>query len=148
MVVVLTYKDNIDIPEYYKTRSGCELLGFMPALDHERHSYYTVENIHPNAEYLRVSPVFGKFSDTKTDLEYWYEKPPGKGMKEEHRLQHEFYRDEFLERLETHKYCVWFEGCDDGDSFMRFESKEKALEFLEEIELFDEIYEHPLRQMW
>ena len=145
---MLQYTDNIEIKEYYKTRFGCELMGFMPALDSEVHSYYTVENIHPNAEYSRVSPVFGKYCDAMTDLELWYEAGVPKGLREEQRLLHELYRDEYLLRTQTHKYCVWFEGCDDGDSFMRFESKESALEFLEETNFFDEIYEHPERQTW
>ncbi|EPQ9499998.1 hypothetical protein ACUYQI_000703 [Salmonella enterica subsp. enterica serovar Braenderup] len=147
--MLLQIEDHIEVPRYYMSRcENDELLGFLPVLVPDQHSYYTVENISPSREFDRVSPVFGSYSDVITDSEYWYQKPIHKNAREEDKLQHEYYRDEFLERLETHKYCVWFVGCDDGDNFIRFESKDKALEYLSSIEYFEEIYNNPHCQLW
>lgn len=147
--MLLPESDQIQVEPYYRTMSTREFLGYLLVDDVDQHGYYTVSNSAPNPVCERVSPVFGEYNDTvMTDLECWYEKPTYKGMRENDALQHEYYRDEYLERLSTHKYCVWFMGCDDGDKFMRFESKESAIEFLNNIELFDEIDDHPHCQMW
>lgn len=145
---MLQRSDGIEIPDYFRTRTkDDEFLGFLPVLD-EALNYYSVENIGECTEYNRVTPIFGKFSDIMTDLEYWYEKDIHPKAREEDKLQHEYYRDEALERVRTHKYCVWFVGCDDGDIFMRFIDKEDALNFISTVEFFDEIYEHPNSMHW
>lgn len=147
--MLLQIDDGIEVPEYYK-RSGthCEFLGFLPMID-DRHSYYTVENIGTCSVYNRVSPVFGELNTViMTDSERWYEDPISDGAREESRLQHEYYRDEILQRVKNCPYCVWFIGCDDGDTFMRFESKETAMEFLNSVFSFDEIFEHQDSQYW
>lgn len=131
-------------------RYASDFLGFLPVLDHENNSYYTVSNEHPEREYERVSPIFGEYNDTiRTELEWWYEQPElPKGTRLEQVLNHEFYRGDVLERIDRCNYCVWFVGCDDGDKFMRFESKKDALDFFKYIDFYDEIEEHPLCQNW
>lgn len=142
--------NNIKVNPFYMNRNASDFLGFLPVLDHEENSYYTVENIHPEKNYERVSPVFGEYNtDVRTEKEWWYEQEQlPKGSREVHVLDHEFYRGEVLERIARCPYCVWFVGCDDGDKFMRFESKEAALEFFKYIDFYDEIDAHPLCQHW
>ena len=143
-------KHNIRVAKFYMERSVGEFLGFLPVLDPEENGYYTVSNDHPNRFYERVSPIFGeRNTDIRTELEWWYEQPElPKGSRLDMVLDHEIYRGEVLERIERCPYCVWFVGCDDGDKFMRFESKEAALEFFSDIDFYDEIDEHPLCQNW
>lgn len=148
--MILQESDNIKVNKFYVSSKYNEFLGYIPVLDHDTHSYYTVQNDHEHKNFERVSPIMGRYDhELITEVEEWYFRqslPPK--SREEDVLRHELYRDEYIERFSTHKYCVWFIGCDDGDSFMRFESKESALEFLSNIDFFDEIYIHPHRQMW
>lgn len=146
--MMLQRTDGIEVQSYFRTRTkNDEFLGFLPVLN-DALNYYSVPNIGVNTEVERVTPVFGKFSDVMTDIEYWYEKDISPKAREEDKLQHEYYRDEFLERVKTHKYCVWFVGCDDGDIFMRFFDKEDAVSFISTVEFFDEIYNHPNSMNW
>ena len=148
--MLLQTSDNIMIASYYMQRSNSGFLGFLPVLDPDEHTYYTVCNEHPYREYERVSPIFGEHNpNIRTELEYWYMQPElPKGSRHSLVLNHELYRDEIIERIERCPYCVWFVGCDDGDKFMRFENKDAALEFFKYIDFFDEVYEHPLCQHW
>lgn len=148
--MLLQESDNIKIASYYTKRSDTEFLGFLPALDPDEHSYYTVSNEHPHRDYDRVSPIFGVLNlNIRTELEHWYIQPElPKGSRLKLVLNHELYRDEVIERIERCPYCVWFVGCDDGDKFMRFENKEAALEFFKYIDFFEEIVSHPLCQPW
>lgn len=148
--MLLTENDNIQVNKFYMKRNASDFLGFLPVLDPDVHSYYSVSNEHPNKIFDRVSPVFGGYNmSIKTDQEYWYaQETLPSGTRHNTILEHEFYRDEWLERFKRCKYCVWFVGCDDGDKFMRFESKDDALDFLNNIDFFDEINEHPLCQNW
>lgn len=142
--------DNISVSPFFMERNASDFLGFLPVLDPEENGYYTVANDHPERHYERVSPIFGEYNtDIRTELEWWYEQPElPKGSRLDRVLEHEFYRGEVLERIERCPYCVWFVGCDDGDKFMRFESKEAALEFFSSVDFFDEVDEHPLCQYW
>lgn len=148
--MLLQVKDNISVAKFYMEYGVRDFLGFLPVIDPDNHSYYTVANDHPERIYERVSPVFGEYNnDIVSELESWYSQETlPKWTREEQKLEHEFYRGEVLERLERCKYCIWFVGCDDGDKFMRFESKESALEFLNNITAFDFVDEHPLCQYW
>lgn len=142
--------DNIKVDPFYMNRRRTDFLGFLPVLNPEENGYYTVANIHPEKNYERVSPVFGEFNtDIRTEMEWWYaqEELP-KGSRLERVLDHEIYRDEWLERITLCPYCVWFVGCDDGDKFMRFESKEAAIDFFKHIDFYDEVDVHPLCQNW
>lgn len=142
--------DNILVSPFFMERNATDFLGFLPVLDCEENSYYTVANEHPERHYERVSPIFGEYNaDIRTELEWWFEKPElPEGSRLNQVLEHEMYRGEVLERIERCQYCVWFVGCDDGDKFMRFESKAAALEFFSNVDFYDEIDEHPLCQNW
>lgn len=145
---MLQRDDGIEVPEYFRKRLGTEdFLGFLPVLD-DALTYFTVENIGSESKYVRVTPIYGQFSDAKTDIELWYEKDISKKAREDDKLQHEYYRDDVLSRVATHKYCVWFLGCDDADTFMRFIDKEHALQYLNTVEFFDEVYESPTAMIW
>lgn len=146
---MLQREDGIEVHDFY-TRSpiGADFLGFLPLID-DCLQYFTVENIGSDKTIERVTPVFGEYNNTvMTDLEHWYSTTVNKSEREEKRLQHEYYRSEFLDRFDNHKYCVWFMGCDDSDYFMRFESKESALEYLSTVTSFDEVYENEYSMMW
>lgn len=146
---MLQREDGIEVQDYYtSTPLNSEFLGFLPLID-DCLQYYTVENIGSDKSIERVTPVFGEYNDSvMTDQEHWYSTNVSKSTREEKRLQHEYYRDEFLQRFETCKYCVWFIGCDDADYFMRFESKESALEYLSTVSSFDEVYENEYAMVW
>lgn len=145
---MLQREDGIDVNDFFYNKLDTELLGFLPLGD-DCLQYYSVENIGTNTDHERVTPVVGEYNnDIKTELEMWYESSVSTSIREEKRLQHEYYRDEFLGRFETHKYCVWFVGCDDSDYFMRFESKETALEYLSTVTSFDEVYENEYAMVW
>lgn len=145
---MLQREDGIETQSYFHSRRDCEFLGFLPICD-DALTYYSVQNIGTNTEYERVTPVFGEYNnEIQTEIESWFQNPfKGKG-REEDRLRHEYYRDEFLKRFEECKYCVWFLGCDDADYFMRFKTKEDALQYLTSVDFFDEVYENEQSMMW
>lgn len=133
--------NNVDVHKFYKSYSS-EFLGFIPVLDpnYSCCSYYSVENIHPNAEYERVVPCFEFNNEEIFEVEEFFFKETetlSKKIREDLKLEHEIYRDEYIENFKK-KYVVLFVGCDDGDKVMRFESKQHALDFLSNI-YFDEI---------
>ena len=146
--MLLQLEDGVSAEHYTNRIHNKELLGFLPILC-DGLSYYSMNNIGTNSDFERITPVLGEYRDNiRTDLEYWYLDDFKKGGREEDRLQHEMYRDDYIERIETHQYCVWFVGCDDGDLFMRFKTKEDALEYLECVDFLDEVYKDPYCMYW
>lgn len=147
---MLQYCDGIEVSHYIEYRiHKYDFLGFLPLIDVDGLEYYTVENKGRLSDiFARVSPVIGEESDMITELEYWFTQPIPQDAREERKLYHEYYRDEFIKRLQEWKYCVRFLGCDDADYFMRFKNKEHALEFLNTVSSFDEIYNHEHSMMW
>lgn len=139
------------IHEKVNTSWGCrfkdsELLGYLPVFDEEFNaiSYYSCENLHPDREHNRVVPCYQySIGDNWTTAEenfFMLEELHPKS-REEDKLRHEIYRDDYIQNFNDNKYVVIFVGCDDGDKIMRFKDREHAIEFLEGITYYDEIYD-------
>lgn len=59
----------------------------------------------------------------------------------------EFYRTDeelgvYMHHFRTHPIVVFFFGCDDGHVGMRFATRQNALEFLNAMEVFEDIFEY------
>lgn len=142
-------EDKVTVPEYYTSSTLRDFFGFVPVLDCETHSYYSVENEHPDAEFKRVTPVFGGIRNAPYCMEEYflergviekkdYKKSDISGTYEQY-LEH--YK-KVLDNIKNNPYLLTFVGCDDGDTGIRFPDKETALKYAQnEIVYFDEVYE-------
>lgn len=124
---------------------GAVCIGFLPGLDKspQAMTYYTVRTTHP--DFPQVSPVWiieGVLGDYKTyflsDHEESFivkhEKVHGKyvvtDMPDSNRKQY------IMER----PVALYFCGCDDGSSGLRFKTKEEAMSYLSKIFVYEEIF--------
>ncbi|SOK58410.1 hypothetical protein [Yersinia phage fHe-Yen9-04] len=123
-----------------------ELLGYLPVFDedHKAISYYSCENMHPEYEYRRVVPCYQyKVSEdwTAAEEDFFMQEHLPKKSRGYLVLQHEIYRDDYIKNFQDNKYVVIFVGCDDGDKVMRFKDRDSAINFLESITYYDEIFD-------
>lgn len=127
-----------------------ETLGYLPVLDLEALRYFTLPTTAKNPELSRVSFIQGFFDNTFiTPKEEFYlkdkvEKHLSQQIKDDYTLN----RQSFIDNFNNHKYCVMFWGFDDSHYFMRFKDKNQAVDFLNNIDFFDQIIEHPLAIMY
>jgi hypothetical protein len=122
------------------------LLGYLPVFDEDFRaiSYYSCENMHPEAEHRRVVPCYHYhiWEDWMTsEEEYYMQETLSPKTSYNSVLHHEIYRDDYIKNYNENKFVVMFVGCDDGDKFMRFKDRESAIEFLESITYYDEIFD-------
>lgn len=140
--------NNVTVNKFYIESKYRTFIGFLPVQDVERHNYYTVENIHPDSEYKRVSPVMGMNSPFPyCSEEYFVDKDL---IKKENfkrtglRGSYEEYVKKYYEvkdNIKNNPYLLIFVGCDDGDIAMRFPDLTAALNYIQnEIVYFDEVY--------
>lgn len=124
-----------------------DFLGYVPVLDptYNGCAYYSCENVHPEREYERVVPCYHLNVENEwiNPTEQWCMQPSlPRGVHHDLVLQHQVLKDDYIERFNTMKYIVMFIGCDDGDKIMRFLNKEHALEYLNSVSSFEEIYDN------
>lgn len=127
-------------------RFNSELLGYLPVFDEDFNaiSYYSCENLHPEREYNRVVPCYHyKVYDgwMSNEEEFFMQESLHPTAREDQVLRHEIYRDDYIKNYNENKYIVIFVGCDDGDKVMRFKDREHAIEFLNSITYYDEIFD-------
>lgn len=141
------------------------LLGFLPLLS-DSYQYYTMKAEHnldksiiddlmnrqiwkdyTKNEITHVSPVFGGIDPCfQTDTEYYaaeQQKWAENGLP--HNKSFTFKDDERLAILKNrseNQYILFFHGCDDGHFALRFKSEQKAKEYLEMVETFDDVMEN------
>lgn len=155
-----------EIPGYYKTWiDGSKLIAVLPALsldDERAQSYYSVGSIkNEGAENIRISPVFiylneefkelndNKFEgskfflfDTEFDKLYSYEK-------KKHTQEYHFVKKDSFEVMKNHivenPVVLFFKGCDDGHVGKRFKTQEEAFEYLQMIDVFEDIFDEDLQ---
>lgn len=123
-----------------------ELLGYLPVFDEDFNaiSYYSCENLHPEREYNRVVPCYHynvRDDWTSNEEEFFMQESLHPKAREDQVLRHEIYRDDYINNYNENKYVVIFVGCDDGDKVMRFKDRNAAIEFLEGITYYDEIFD-------
>jgi len=126
--------------------SNSELLGYLPVLDEHfgAISYYSCENLHPEREYNRVVPCFQHNVNDEwrsNEEQFFMQESLDKKAREEQKLRHEIYRDDYIKNFNENKFLVIFVGCDDGDKIMRFKDREAAITFLKNIAFYDEIFD-------
>lgn len=126
--------------------SGSELLGYLPVLDEQfaAISYYSCENIHPEREHNRIVPCFHYNVNDEwqsNEEQFFMQKSLDKKVREDQKLRHEIYRDDYIKNFNENKFVVIFVGCDDGDKIMRFKDQDAALTFLKNITFYDEIFD-------
>ncbi len=157
---------HVEIPDYFKDWiDGGRLVAVIPALDlddEKCQSYYSVgslKNPEGAAQNIRVSPVymyvntgFTDYSlpqeansgvrnftfDTEDGKLYSYEKM--KHTQEYHYVKKPTF-EEMKAHLEAHPVVLFFYGCDDGHVGKRFKTKEDAFEYLECMNVFEDIFE-------
>lgn len=141
--------EGIEVHDFYSTNNDYEFIGYLPVLDIERHSYYTLENLNTKSVHKRVSAIFGLINSTGYLInEFRFNNPYTKLEFKKYKIRGS-YEDYLESQIKIKKevldkpYVLVFVGCDDGDVGMRFKDKEQALEFLEIAENFDDVYFHP-----
>lgn len=132
--------DKVD--SYWYEPNNPSFIGCVPVLDPEYGAceYYSCENVHPEKEYDRIVPCYHHKVDSEwmTDIEKWYfEQTLNDNIRPDSDT-----RNHFIHRFYTLKYIVRFIGCDNGDKLLRFVDKEHALEYLNSVSSFEEIYDN------
>lgn len=142
-------QSNVTVNKSYIDSKYRKFLGFLPVHDDENLNYFTVENIHPDSEYKRVSPVMGiNMSLPYCSEEYFVDKDLIKKedfKKSGRRGSYEDYVKKYYEvkdNIKNNPYLLIFVGCDDGDVAMRFPDETAALNYIQnEIVYFDEVHD-------
>lgn len=136
---MLTINDII-IDSIYTKHNG-ELLGFIPCT-YDGIWYYCCKAKDLNGNDIHVAPVYGGAIVNHNDHEDFYLRdfPENYKGRAERKLDHEVHSAYHRERASTHTYKVFFLGCDDGDTMMRFKSREHALEVLTNVVDFSELF--------
>lgn len=149
--------EGVDVQDFYKKISANEeFLGYLPVLDHERHSYHSCENLGSDTSHIRVVPVLGEYSPMLdkdenfrlSDYELYYHYDLSKKAPRKLKKEWECNRDRVLDNIRKKPYFVIFVGCDDSSYCMRFTNKEEALEYLELAENIDDIFDDPDMMTW
>lgn len=157
-----------ELPEYFRTwRKEAELVAVIPALNHEdtnSRSYFSVGTIDNGEEnnHIRVSPVFMYINDgfndpvnepynpdikffifdTEDSKLYLHEKKPH--SQQYHYVQKDTY-EEMKAHIVSHPVVLYFKGCDDGHVGKRFKTKEDAMEYIQLIDVFEDIFDEDLQ---
>jgi hypothetical protein len=158
-----------EVPDYFKRFiEGSRLVAVLPALEKDNpnsQSYYSVGSIQNGSEQdqIRISPVhmyinenFEDLTKQKTDYNinrcftfesensklYSYEKMP-------HSQKSHFVKRQTFEEMKEHiianPVVLFFMGCDDGHVGKRFKNKEEAFEYLNLIDVFEDIFDKELQ---
>lgn len=158
-----------EIPTFYKDwLEGAKLVAVLPALEAEHPkamSYYSVPSLvnEPEQQRIRLSPVFMYINkdfiditenkntsleerfftfDSEFDKLYSYEKIP-------HQQKYHFVKKESFEKMRQHlndnPVVLFFYGCDDGHVGKRFKNESEAFEYLQMIEVFEDIFDNDLQ---
>jgi len=156
-----------ELPEYFRTwRKDAELVAVIPALDHnddKSRSYFSVGTIKDGEENnnIRISPVFMYVNedyfdsltnnyhpdmkcfifDSEDSKLYKHEKKPH--SQQYHYVKNSNY-EEMREYIISHPIVLYFKGCDDGHVGKRFKTKDEAFEYLQLIEVFEDIFDEDL----
>jgi hypothetical protein len=156
-----------ELPDYFRTwRREAELVAVIPALnpdDERARSYYSVGTIQNGEEdkRIRVSPVFmyinEEYFDSTTnnyhphikcftfDSEesklYSYEKT--KHSQDYHYVKKDNY-EEIKAYIISHPVVLYFQGCDDGHVGKRFKTKEEAFEYIQLLDVFEDVFDEDL----
>lgn len=157
-----------EVPAYFRDWiDGSKLVAVIPALDRgspNANSYYSVGAICDGVEQdlIRVSPVFMYINedfidiseenedrtkksfifDSEHDKLYKYEKIP-------HSQKSHFVKKPDFERMKQHivdnPVVLFFYGCDDGHVGKRFKTEKDAFEYLELLEVFEDVFDEDLQ---
>ena len=128
--------EEVKVPAWYgpNAMKKSTLLGYIPHKD-DNWSYYgcTCEK---NDVY--VTAVFGSYNEYYSEHEMWYLRPIDPEARAVDAKRHAERSAYHLERMNTHKYIVFFYGPDDGSYIMRFRDEADALELLTAADFFDD----------
>ena len=157
-----------ELPEYFRTwRREAELVAVLPALkydDPKSQPYFSVPSIKNLDDYkqIRLSAVFMYVNDgfndgvsepynhdikffafnTEESKLYSYEKKP-------HSQQYHYVKKDTYEEMKahivSHPVVLYFQGCDDGHVGKRFKTKEEAMEYIQLIDVFEDIFDEDLQ---
>lgn len=157
-----------EVPEYYRTWiREAELVAIIPALEKDNpksRGYFSVGSL-VNGEkndQIRVSPVFmyvndGFFDSTTEEYNpeikcFIFDSEVSKlyiHQKKLHSQQYEYIKKDTFEEVKAHiianPVVLYFKGCDDGHVGKRFKNKEEALEYLQLIDVFEDIFDEDLQ---
>lgn len=154
---------HVEVPDYFKYWiNDAKLVAVIPALDlndENCQSYYSVGSLKNNgeAENIRISPVYMYENDGFVD-----DTMPNSGLrrsfifdtehsklysyeKKQHSQEYHFVKkptfDEMKAHIESHPIVLFFYGCDDGHVGKRFKTKEDAFEYLQCMNVFEDIFD-------
>ncbi len=157
---------HIELADYFKYWiDGARLVAVIPALDlddEKCQSYYSVgslKNPEGTPENIRISPVYMYVNDCFTDYSEPQEAKAGRRNfvfdtedsklysyeKVKHSQEYHFVKKPTFEamkaHIEAHPVVLFFYGCDDGHVGKRFKTQEDAFEYLECMNVFEDIFE-------
>lgn len=139
-----------ELEDYYKEFLDFELVAVLPALpvDHPKsQTYYASGTV--SAVFMKKNPVYDTENETFAprklfifDSEfgklYRYEKKPH--SKDHHFVKQPTY-DEMVAHLNANPVVVFFHGCDDGHVGLRFKSEKDAMEYIQAMDVFEDVFE-------
>lgn len=155
-------KQSSDIPNYFKDWiEGSRLVAVIPALNYsnpESQRYYSVGKLNECIEQdeIRVSPVHMYINSNEENLEnnrrffifdteesklYTYKKKEYSHTLE--RIKSPQF-DEIYKNIQDHPVILFFYGCDDGHVGKRFKTESEAFEYLQIIDVFEDIFDKDL----
>lgn len=161
------------LPDYFKYWiDGSKLVAVLPALDSDNpkaQSYYSIDAIEKEekSKQKRLSPVFMYINDEKNfkDLSqkstvspairfftfdsedsklYSYEKEKYSPNYHNYHFVKKDGFDKVKNHIINHPVVLFFQGCDDGHVGKRFKTELEAMEYLQLLDTFEDIFEEDL----
>jgi hypothetical protein len=126
------------LDDYYKEYGNdFVLLKIIPALPRshdDSQPYWSCPS--NNDDNTRFAPVFMSGPHQQQNSRY-----PFLFTSEEYLLRKEEISNDVRQYIDDHPWICYFQGCDDGSVGMRFKTQESLLEFVECLEVFEELFQ-------
>lgn len=154
----INLKNNLDkfislIPDYYKKfSSNSKLITILPALqkdDNNAQPYYSVglsddDNKRVSPVFLIINPSFDIDNFSEDDLfifdnEILYSYDRNKYGKLKKTKSADF--DKIIQNIYQNPVVLVFQGCDDGHVAKRFKNQDEAFEFLNLLDVFEDVFQ-------
>jgi hypothetical protein len=130
-------------PYYLEFRQDSKLVAILPTVppEHPLHGHYHYYSVEPiDATRPRLSPVFLIDSTNKRlDSPNWADQPFVFDSEDSSKL-------EIAKRIQENPIVLFFKGCDDGHVGRRFPSVQDAMDYVDCMLYFEDIFEDELRQ--
>lgn len=156
---------HVELPAFFKEWiTGSRLIAVIPALnlnDAKSRSYFSVgslKNPEGGPEIIRVSPVYMFINEGFTDFSEPQEMFSGRNFifdtefnklfsyqKNNYTQKYHYVKeptfDQMKAHLESNPVVLFFHGCDDGHVGRRFKTEKDAIEYIQCMNVFEDIFE-------